>query len=583
MPVKKKYLNNHQKSAKPGLGNSFVSRKNFEIDPDEIFLDSKNIPKFEIDQLEGRIEKPINKKIFSFFIVFFIVVEILFMIRLWTVEVSKGEAFSILSENNRLRSVRLFSSRGVVYDRFGQKLAWNDTDSRKYFGGGFSHIVGYIGYPNKEDTDDIEMLYSKEMIGKAGIEKIYNNILSGKPGLKLIEIDAHNNVKSESVQKMPVDGDSIYLSIDAEFQNNLYQYIESLSLEKGFTGGAGIFMDIGSGEILSIVSFPEYDSEILSKGEPKEKINSYLTDKRNPFVNRAVSGIYTPGSIMKLVMSVAALNEGIIDPDKEIFSSGSISIPNPFFPELVSVFPDWKAHGFVDMRKALAVSSNVYFYEIGGGFEGMKGLGIEKIGYYSKMFGLGKAVGIDLLDESAGLIPSPEEKKAKSSDGDNIWRIGDTYNVSIGQGDFQVTVAQMVKMVSAIATRGNLLNPHLIKKCEGNCGGISIDKFNNIEKLDIPEEYFKVVKEGMRMAVTKGTAQGLDIYGVKIGAKTGTAEIGSKYVNSWVVGFAPYDNPKIAFSLVMEKGDRDNTIGALYVARQSIEWLLKNRPEYLSD
>jgi len=583
MPIRRIYLKHKKKRTLIKSRNSLLSRKKFEIDPDEIFLDSKNIPQFEIEQLEGRIEKPINKRVFYFFLIFFVMIEFLFMARLWSVEISGGEAFSVLSENNRLRSVRLFSDRGVIYDRFGEKLSWNDIGARRYLGGGLSHIVGYIGYPSKKDTDDIEILFSKEMIGKAGIEKVYNSLLGGKAGLKLIEIDAHNNIKSESVQNLPVDGSNIYLSIDADFQRELYQYIESLSLERGFTGGAGIFMDLDSGEILSIVSFPEYDSEVLSSGEPKEKINSYLTDKRNPFVNRAVSGIYTPGSIMKLVMAVASLNEKIIDPSKEILSSGSISIPNPFFPEIRSVFPDWKAHGWVDMRRALAVSSNVYFYEVGGGFEGMKGLGIEKIGEYSRMFGIGKMTGIDLGDESIGSIPSPEEKKANSPDGDNLWRIGDTYNASIGQGDFQVTVTQMVKMVSAIATDGALLTPHLIKKCEGVCEDISIDKFTNVERMNIPLEYFKVVKEGMRMAVTEGTAKGLDIAGVKIAAKTGTAEIGSKYVNSWIVGFAPYGAPKIAFAVVMEKGDRDNTIGGLYIARQAMEWILENRPEYLLD
>ncbi len=582
MPIKRKYLGRRKKQSFLRFGNSSLANKNFEIEPDEIFLDSKNIPQFEVGQLEGRIEKSINKKVFLFFIIFFVVIEFLFMIRLWSVEVSKGEAFSILSENNRLRSIRLFSNRGVIYDRFGKKLSWNDIDSRRYQGVGLSHIVGYIGYPNKEDTDDIEKLYSKEMIGKAGIEKVYNEVLSGEAGLRLVETDAHNNIKSESVQKLPVDGSNIYLSIDADLQSEIYRYIESLSMEKGFTGGAGMFMDLSSGEVLAIVSFPEYDSEVLSNGEPKEKINSYLTDKRNLFVNRAISGIYTPGSIMKLIMAVAALNEKIIDPKKEIFSSGSISIPNPFFPDKRSVFPDWKAHGFVDMRRALAVSSNVYFYEVGGGFEGMKGLGIKKIEEYSKIFGLGKKTGIDLDDESIGLIPSPEEKKNNSPEGDNIWRIGDTYNASIGQGDFQVTVVQMLKMVSTIAKDGIFLKPHLIKKCEGACENIEIDRFSDIEKLNIPAEYFKVAKEGMRLAVTDGTAKGLNIYGVKIAAKTGTAEIGSKYVNSWVVGFTPYDDPKISFAFVMEKGDRDNTIGGLYIARQAMEWILENRPEYLN-
>ncbi|PIR57897.1 MAG: hypothetical protein COU71_01535, partial [Parcubacteria group bacterium CG10_big_fil_rev_8_21_14_0_10_38_31] len=534
----KNYKDIRQKRTSSKFRSHILSRKKFEIEPDEIFLDSKNIPRFELDQLEGRIEKPINKKVFSFLFIFFVIIELMFISRVWSIEISKGEAFTILSENNRLRSVRLFSNRGVIYDRFGNKLSWNDVDSRRYSSEGLSNMLGYIGYPSKRDTEDIEMLYSKEMIGKAGIEKVYNNILSGDAGIKLIETDAHNNIKSESVQKLPVDGGNIYLSVDADFQSELYRYIESLSLEKDFTGGAGIFMDLSSGEVLSIANFPEYDSQVLSSGEPREKINSYLTDQRNPFVDRAVSGIYTPGSIMKLVLAIATLNEKIIDPNKEILSTGSISIPNPFFPDKISVFPDWKAHGLVDMRRALAVSSNVYFYEVGGGFEEIKGLGIDKIGEYSKMFGLGEKTGIDLDNEGVGLIPSPEEKKANSPEGDNIWRIGDTYNASIGQGDFQVTVAQMVKMVSAIATDGVLLTPHLIKKCEGRCGDIDMDKFTGIEKLKIPPEYFKIVKEGMRMAVTDGSAKGLNFSNIKIAAKTGTAEIGSKYVNSWVIGFA---------------------------------------------
>ncbi len=562
---------------------TILKRKKIEIEPDEIFLDSKNIPQFEVEQLEGRIEKPVGKRIFFLFSIFFIIVEFMFMVRLWSVQVSGGEAFSILSENNRLRSIKLFSDRGIIYDRFGQKLAWNDVNSREYLGGGgLSHIVGYIGYPNKEDTSDIDALYSKEMMGKAGIEKIYNDILKGEAGSKLIETDAHNNIKSESVQNLPKDGGNIYLSIDSEFQAKLYQYIESLSAERGFTGGAGIFMDINSGEIISIASFPEYDSNVLSRGEPREKINSYLTDKRTPFVDRAVSGLYAPGSIMKPVMALAALNEKIIAPEKEIFSSGSISLPNPFFPDKRTIFPDWKAHGWVDMRKALAVSSDVYFYEIGGGFEDIKGLGIGKIGEYSRMFGLGEKTGVDIEGEGVGLIPSPEVKKNNPLN-DDIWRIGDTYNASIGQGDFLVTVLQMVKMVSAVATDGILLNPHLIKKCEGECKDVSPDKFKSSVKIDIPLEYFNVVKEGMRMAVTEGTAKGLDLSNVEIAAKTGTAEIGSKYVNSWVIGFAPYKNPKIAFAVVMEKGDRNNTIGALYVTRQAFEWLSGNRPDYLKE
>ncbi len=271
-------------------------------------------------------------------------------------------------------------------------------------------------------------------------------------------------------------------------------------------------------------------------------------------------------------MALGALNEGVISPKKKIYDTGSISIPNPYFPDKKSVFYDWKAHGWVDMRKALAVSCDVYFYEIGGGFGGQKGLGIKKIGEYARMFGLGRKTGIDLNGEKKGTVPSPELKRKKLKNA--IWRIGDTYNASIGQGSFQVTPIQMAVYAATLANGGKILRPHLIKSASG-------DDFMK-RKIDIPNRYFQIVKEGMRMAVLDGTASGLNISSVKIAAKTGTAEIGTskKYVNSWVIGFLPYDNPKIAFAIVLEKGPAKNLVGALYAARQLFDWMAFNAPEY---
>ena len=433
---------------------------------------------------------------------------------------------------------------------------------------GLAHILGYIGYVTKNETDDISRLYSKEMVGKAGVEKSYNDLLRGENGIKLIETDAHNNIKSESLQSNPVDGENLYLSIDTELTAKLFEAIDNLSNERGFTGGTGAIMDIDSGEILALASFPEYDSEVLSRGEPQDLINSYLQDKRMPFLNRAVSGLYTPGSIIKPIIALAALNENIIHPNKEIYSSGSISIPNPFFPDKYTVFPDWKAHGFVDMRRAIAVSSNVYFYEVGGGFEDQVGIGIKKIGDYVRKFSWDKKVNIDLPSEEVGTIPSPELKAI--SDIDSIWRIGDTYNASIGQGDFQITLVHALQEAGALATDGKLIKPHLIRNND-----------SEFSQIDISQEHFQIVKEGMRMAVTEGTGQGLYLSQVKIAAKTGTAEISFDDVNSWVIGFAPYENPKIAFAVVMEKGSRENTIGGLFIARQMFDWMIWNRPEYL--
>lgn len=274
------------------------------------------------------------------------------------------------------------------------------------------------------------------------------------------------------------------------------------------------------------------------------------------------------------MMSIAALNEGIITPEKQILSTGSISIQNPYNPQLKAVFNDWKAHGWVDMRRAIAVSSDVYFYEIGGGYEGQKGMGISNIEKYSRMFGFGSVTGIDLADEKIGTIPNPEWK-AKMFKGED-WRIGDTYHTVIGQYGFQVTLVQAVRSIAAIANGGTLLTPHLLKEPHQEYA---------TSQIPISDDKFKVGREGMRDAVLGGTVVGLNVPYVEVAGKTGTAEIdaGKKYVNSWVVGFFPYENPKYAFAVVMERGPHANTVGGVFVMRQMFDWMHVNTPEYLKN
>ena len=329
-------------------------------------------------------------------------------------------------------------------------------------------------------------------------------------------------------------------------------------------------MDVNTGEIVTLVSYPEYDPNILVEGKNEEIIAGYSTNERKPYFNRAVSGRYTPGSIVKLFVAIGALNEGVITPEKKILSTGSISIPNRWNPELSTVFKDWKAHGWVDVRDALAVSSNVYFYEVGGGFEDQEGLGIRNIEKYMRMFGIGEISGIDIYGEEEGVIPNPKWKE-ENFDGEP-WRIGDTYHTAIGQYGFQVTLIQMVRAVAAIATDGILVVPH-----------VAGQKVKTKKITEIDQQHFNLVKTGMRQAVTDGTAKGLNVPQVKVAAKSGTAEIGTtkRKVNSWIVGFFPYDNPKYSFVVMMEEGPRDNTIGALYIIRQLLDWMLVQAPEYL--
>ncbi len=551
-----------------------------EIYPDEIFLDARNLPQFDVHQFEGRLEKPIPKTVLIILGGIFILTGFIYISQIWVLQVKKGEAFAEQSENNRLRHTSLFSNRGIIYDRNGVELASNtinkeepDFAQRVYAPiKGIAHVVGYLKYPTK---DNAGFYYKTEYDGKDGAEKIFNAELSGENGTRIVETNALGEIKSESVVEPPKDGENIVLSIDSGIQSQMYKAIENASEKYGFRGGAGVMMDIYTGEIIALTSFPEYDSNIMTDGSNREVISGYQ-NANNPFLNRVVSGVYTPGSIVKPYMALAALSENIIDPNKQILSTGSISIQNPYNPEQKTTFMDWRAQGWVDMREALAVSSNVYFYAIGGGYEDQKGLGITNIEKYVRMMGFGEKTNINMLGEVEGTIPSPKWK-AEVFGGDD-WRLGDTYHTSIGQYGFQLTPIQAVRGVASIANNGTLLQPTILKRKPN-------EPIKNSRVVPIKDEYYKIVKEGMRQAVFTVTAGALNLPYISVAAKTGTAELGTAklFVNSWVTGFFPYENPKYAFAIIMEKGARTNQLGATYVMRDVLDWMKIYTPEYLGN
>lgn len=546
-----------------------------EIEPDEIFLDSSNLPKFDTHQFEGRLVSPISKRNITLLAVFFSLAFAGIAAKVWSLQIANGAKYSERSENNRLRHLTVFSPRGVIYDRNGKELAWNIFGEDKEFAlrkytdtPGFSHILGYIKYPAKDSSG---FYYNEDYVGKTGIEKFFNGELSGENGLKITETNALGKVQSESVIRPPKEGGNLTLSIDAEVQSKFYESIAGLSQRAGFSGGAGVIMNAQNGEVLAMANYPEYSSQIMSDGKDGAAIESYLKDKNKPFLNRVVDGLYTPGSIVKPFVALGALTEKIISPSDTIFSGGSITVPNIYNPSKPSVFTEIRAHGFVDMRKALAESSNVYFYEIGGGYENQKGLGIYNIEKYARMFGFGSDFPEGFFSGKSGVVPNPEWKKKNFADSD--WRIGDTYNTSIGQYGFQITPMQAVRAVSAIANGGKILNPSIVLN--------SSDA--EAKSIDIKSEDFQVVREGMRGAVLYGTAVGLNIPQAEVAAKTGTAELGTvkKFVNSWAIGFFPYQNPKYAFAVLMERGPSVNLIGGLFVMRELFDWMSVNAPQYL--
>lgn len=525
-----------------------LKRFSQEIHPDEVLLDLHNTPGFNTYQMEGKIETPIHKKTLARLFMFMFFIFLVFTGRLFYLQVLYAQSYRELSEKNSLNHRPLFAPRGIISDRNGLELVWNRLEEGVVYpqraykkDGGFSLLLGYVSYPTKDEKG---FFWQSQTVGKDGVEKFFDDRLRGVNGKVLVETDVRNNVITENSIEPAVEGENLTLSIDADIQSALYNGIAGVAEQSGYTGGAGVIMDIYTGEIISMTSYPEYDSEVVSAAEEKEVINNYLRSERKHFLNRVYQGSYTPGSIVKPFIALAALEENLISPLKQILSTGRIVIPNPYNPSLETVFRDNKEHGLTDMRRAIAVSSNVYFYTIGGGHNGQKGLGITKINEYLSYFGFGKTTG-SFFDEKKGNIPSIEWK-ARTFPKDPTWRLGDTFNTSIGQYGTQVTPLQVVRAIGGIARRGVMVSPVLLK---GEQGG------EEIVVHTFSKNSFDVIHEGMRMTVTEGTAQGLQNPALSLAAKTGTAQIsGNTRINSWVMGFYPYRNPRYAYAVLLEDG-----------------------------
>jgi penicillin-binding protein 2 len=328
-------------------------------------------------------------------------------------------------------------------------------------------------------------------------------------------------------------------------------------------------MDVDTGEVRALVSYPEYNPNVMSSGGPGSVIAGYSSDSRQPYLDRAVAGLYTPGSIVKPMEASVALTDGIITPDFTIYDSGSISVPNPYDPKHPSIFKDWKALGTEDLRRAIGFSSDVYFYTVGGGFGGQKGLGIDRLKYWYQTFGFTKPTGIELPHEASGFVPDAAWKQKTYNE---PWRIGDTYHVAIGQYAMQVTPLEAARAVAAIANGGKLVKPTILAG-QPTAG----------ESIAVSPAALQVVREGMRLGATEGTSVGLsDLSFVHVAGKTGTAQLGlhNEYYNSWAVGFFPYEHPKYVYVIVMEHGPSGNLLGGVYAVHQALSELHSTAPEY---
>jgi len=561
-----------------------------EIAPEDIFLDSSNLPGHRTSSFEGRVERALSVRAIIGVGIFFTLLICGYGTRAYVLQVAQGSRYAQISENNTLDRTLIFATRGIIYDRNGTELAWNaphlteleasSTASsspalfakREYIQSpGFSVLLGFLQYPKADASGS---WWRTEYKGLSGVELTYNDSLSGVNGSSMTERDAHGHTEEQNLVEPPVDGKNLTLSIDSDIQTKLYTILSQHARDNNFTGGAAIVIDVDTGEIIAMTSFPEYNNQDFTDGDAPA-ITRASQDPATPLLNRAISGLYAPGSIVKPIFAAAALNEGLISPDKQILSTGAISIANPYDPKHPSVFRDWKVHGWIDMRTALAVSSDEYFYTIGGGYGGQPGLGISKIDQYSQLFGLGSRTGIALSGEQAGVIPTPSWKERVFPE-DPTWRLGDTYHTAIGQYGFQVTPIQAARYVAAIANGGKLFTPQIIASTTAPYAS-----------LGIPNSYLEIVREGMRLAVTSNrpdaTVKSLNIPEVHIAAKTGTAQIGThnQWMNSWSIGFWPAEHPHYAYAVVLEHAPAGTASGAAPGMLPFFQWLASTHPEYL--
>lgn len=432
---------------------------------------------------------------------------------------------------------------------------------------GFSHLIGYTSKISEEELKNDPNQYSIfDWVGETGLEKSYEQILRKNPGKLLVQKDAFNNVISEQVISLPESGKNLVLWIDSELQKKIKEILQEKLKIYGGEKAVAIAMDPRTGGILALISLPDFDNNLFQRNSNLKELQEVFTDIKQPLFNRAISGLYPTGSTIKPLLALAALEEKIINPEKQIFCPGFIEIGKNFR------FNDWRPHGLTDMRKAIAESSNVYFYIIGGGYKDQQGLGPALIKKYLELFNWGNKTGIDLPGEQQGSVPSPEWKKKFKKQN---WQLGDTYNISIGQGDMLITPLQVVTSFAALANNGKLMKPIIVQKI--------IDKNKNLIKEIKPEiirenfvnqENLQIVRQGMRLAVTSpsGSSNLLNSLPVSSASKTGTAQIfQKKHYHNWITVFAPYENPEIVLTIMIEN-IKIMRIPALSAAKEILEW-----------
>lgn len=430
----------------------------------------------------------------------------------------------------------------------------------------FSHFLGYTGKINEKEYAAADDTYSRiDYVGKSGLEKTWQAELRGIPGTKQIEVDALGKEKNIVGETPSVPGHNITLAIDAQAQTKLEELMAAELKTLGLDRGAAIVMDPNSGEVISLVSLPAFDNNVFARGITQPEYSTLENSPSKPLFNRVVSGEYPAGSTIKPVVAAAALQEKVITENTAFLSTGGLRVGQ-------WSFPDWKAggHGMTDVRKAIAESVNTFFYYVGGGYGDFQGLGIDRMDAYFRKFLLGSTLGIDLPNEANGFVPTMQWKEDTKKE---RWYIGDTYHVAIGQGDLIATPLQIAAYTMFFANGGRMYKPHLVKDITDSDGNLvrhiepEVIAQNLIDPANI-----QIVREGMRQTAVSGSARSLSALPVSAAGKTGTAQWSTKKApHAWFTGFAPYDNPQIVITVLVEEG-KEGSSAATPIAREFMKW-----------
>lgn len=496
----------------------------------------------------------------------------------------------VVSTNISKESVAIFEEQNLDFPGIAIKTSPIRSYLRQSLA---SHTLGYIGPINEEELENSEGYSMNDYIGKTGIEYVYEKYLRGQNGTKQTDMSIDGTTTAEYITAEAVQGDDVVLTIDANLQsvteNALKNNIEKIktggfSEKRNVQAGAAVVLDVKTGEVLALASYPDFEPELFINGISNEKWNEYNDESKSALINRTIQSAYAPGSIFKMVSAIAGLETGAITINDKVYDTGIY--PKGYHPRCWIYSSTGGGHGALNVSGAIKNSCNYFFYEV------ITRMGIEDLEKYATYFGLGQKTNIELPGELAGTLAGTRlyEKLGET------WYYGNSLSAVIGQAENNFTPLQIARYIAMLANGGKSIDVSIVKDVVDENGNslkeeakeyanqkLDLTETNN-ETLDIKQENLKAVLEGMKSVTTEtgGTAYGVfRNFDIEVGGKTGSAEVGGNIVNAWFAGFAPYDDPEIAIVVMVENGAHGSYTAE--VAKEIIEKYFNLKEELKED